>query len=807
MLSLLLRDFYMLNFIKRLFMKTMPLLSILLFLTLSTLSLHAATCPRSFELAGSTTVCSQSNSGYVYLTPIDSVRVEGWIYSNSASFNGQTEDYSSSTTYAYSNLMQARYYKVRYYDSVCNATYTAGPASVLVDAASASGAISSDREYCLGEASGTLTLSGYTGSVTGWQRREEDGSWQNVAQTSASLNFYNLQKTTLYKACVKNGTCPEVISDSVRVQVHPIPQAAFGVPDVCMGEASRFNNTSTVSKGYIASNEWSFGDGATSNLTSPSHTYLNATSYMATLKVTSDKGCIHQFSREAKVNVLPKADFDVAPACVGSPSIFTGKASIVSGEALSYSWEFDERATSTLENPQHTYASSGNKWVRLQVQSDVGGCKDAVERTTVPVDAASVAGTISGGGGEYCLGEALGEFFLSGYTGSVTGWQRREENGSWQNVAHASPTLNVHNLTKTTLYRGRVKNGVCSEVLSDSVQIKVHPIPQAAFTVADVCMGEESRFTNASTVSIGSIVASEWSFGDGTTSTSTNPVHTYLNATPYTTTLKVTSDRGCVHQLAQEATVHVLPKADFDVTSVCVGYPTGFTGKASITSRETLSYFWDMGEGITSTLKNHNHTYASSGNKQVRLRVQSDVGGCKDSVEKSLTVFPLPAANAGADTSVELGYSIELQASGGVAYSWHSSHGMTNTSAENPLVAPTVATQYVVRVEDEHGCVAYDSVIVYVKDAQRITPSTIITPDGNGENDTWVVRNIENYPSVRVRVVDARGVVVLDRTGYRNDWDARNQQGDILPAGAYYYYFITFDDTGRVYKGAITVLR
>lgn len=789
-------------------MKTKFLLFTLYGIALSpaTQPLRAATCPRNITLAGSAVVCETGNSGQVYLTPTDSIRVEGWLYSNTESFNGYTEDNDTATAYAYNNLKQARYYKARYYDSACNATYTAGPASVTVDAASAAGAVGGAGEYCLGEASGVLSLSGYTGSVTGWQGREENGSWQGVTQTSPTLNFNNLTKTTLYRARVKNGVCPEVASDSVAVQVHPIPQASFTVDDVCLGQESQFADTSTVSAGYLVARAWSFGDGAGDTLINPAHTYLNPAQYTATLTVTSDKGCVHQASQKTRVHALPKADFDVAPACEGSPSLFTAKASIASEEALIYAWAFGGGDTSSEENPQHAYAGSGSHWARLQVQSAVGGCKDELEKSTVQVDAASVAGAVGGGGKEYCLGDVAGELSLHGYTGSVTGWQRREEDGSWQNVAHASPVLTYSGLAKTTLYRARVKNGVCPEAISDSVQAVVHPIPQAAFTVADVCLGEESLFADASTVSVGDILTGAWSFGDGAIATRDSPAHRYLSAGSYPVTLTVTSDRGCRHQLTQAARVHVLPKADFDATAVCVGTPTSFTGTASITSGETLSYFWTLGEGATSTQRAHQHTYAGSGSRQVRLRVQSNVGGCRDSVEQLVTVHALPAASAGPDTAVELGYSVELQAGGGAAYSWSSAPGISNTEVSNPMVAPTVATQYEVRVEDENGCVAYDSVIVRVKDTQRITPSTIITPDGNGENDTWTVRNIENFPDAQVRVIDARGSLVLNRTGYRNDWDARNRNGDVLPDGTY-YYIITFGDTGKVYKGAITVLR
>lgn len=502
---------------------------------------------------GSTTVCAQSNSGQVHLTPSDSIRVEYWSYSSSSSFNGQTDDYSNkSKEYPYNGLTQPRYYKVRYYDSVCHATYTSGVAGILVDAASVSGSVSDAAEYCLGQANGTLLLTGNTGSVTRWQKREEGDAWQNVAQASQSLSYYNLPATTYYRSVAKNGVCPESTTDSVQVKVNPIPQALFTVPDVCLGETSHFTNSSTVSSGYISSSEWTFGDGANSTLTNPQHRYLNPIAYSVTLKVTSNKGCIHQMQQEARVHVLPKADFDATYVCVGKPSVFTSKSNISSGENLFHTWKFGEEGYSGLKNPTHTFTSDGSKAVRL----------------------------------------------------------------------------------------------------------------------------------------------------------------------------------------------------------------------------------W----------------------------VQSILGGCKDSVDKTISVYPLPAAYAGADTSVELGYSVELHASGGAHYSWLAAPGISLTDVDNPIVAPTSATQYIVRVEDGKGCVAYDSVTVRVKDTQRVVPSTIITPDGNGENDTWVIRNIENYPNARVRVMNARGVVVLDRTGYRNDWDARNKNGDALPDGSY-YYIITFNDTGKLYKGAITVLR
>jgi gliding motility-associated-like protein len=426
----------------------------------------------------------------------------------------------------------------------------------------------------------------------------------------------------------------------------------------------------------------------------------------------------------------------------------------------------------------------------------------------VKVDAASVAGRVDGAA-ERCIGLATGTLTLTGNTGSVTGWQKREEGEAWQSAeqAAAAASMSYLNLSATTSYRSVVKNGVCPADTTSSVQVTVNPAPQVRFAVPDVCLGEASRFTDASAVGSGYIASREWSFGNGATSTEASPQHTYLNPIAYTVTLKVTSDKGCTHQAQQEAKVHVLPKADFEATYVCVGKPSAFTSQSSVASGENLLHAWRFDDEDTSSFKNPTHTFASAGSQRVWLWVQTDLGGCRDSVEKAVAVHPLPQAYAGRDTSVELGYSVALSADGGVRYSWLAAPaGIAAIDVGNPTVTPTRSTAYVVRVEDANGCVAYDSVVVRVTDTQRITPSTIITPDGNGENDTWIVRNIENYPDARVRVMSSRGVVVLDRVGYSNDWDARNKNGDALPSGAY-YYIITFSDTGKLYKGAITVLR
>ena len=83
--------------------------------------------------------------------------------------------------------------------------------------------------------------------------------------------------------------------------------------------------------------------------------------------------------------------------------------------------------------------------------------------------------------------------------------------------------------------------------------------------------------------------------------------------------------------------------------------------------------------------------------------------------------------------------------------------------------------------------------------------NNVVTPDNNGENDTWVIKNIETFELSNVYIYDRYGKEIYSKKGYKNDWDA-SSNFDQVPDGTY-YYIINFDDNDKVYKGSITVLR
>ena len=83
--------------------------------------------------------------------------------------------------------------------------------------------------------------------------------------------------------------------------------------------------------------------------------------------------------------------------------------------------------------------------------------------------------------------------------------------------------------------------------------------------------------------------------------------------------------------------------------------------------------------------------------------------------------------------------------------------------------------------------------------------SNLMTPNGDGYNDTWYIDNLEYYLECEVSIYNRYGNLLYNKKGYTNDWEG-NHNGQQLPDGTY-YYVITCPGNTEVHKGGITILR
>ena len=155
----------------------------------------------------------------------------------------------------------------------------------------------------------------------------------------------------------------------------------------------------------------------------------------------------------------------------------------------------------------------------------------------------------------------------------------------------------------------------------------------------------------------------------------------------------------------------------------CMGF--NFTGLAYIRLTPISAWQWSFGDGQKSNFQNPEHSYATTGNYQVKL-VATDQNGCKDSIIKPITVQNLEISKS-RDTAICENSSVNLFAGGGTIYSWLPATGLSDPNSSNPVATPLSPTKYYVTVSNSLGCSKIDSVSIGLNNLPDITTSNDTT--------------------------------------------------------------------------------
>lgn len=127
-------------------------------------------------------------------------------------------------------------------------------------------------------------------------------------------------------------------------------------------------------------------------------------------------------------------------------------------------------------------------------------------------------------------------------------------------------------------------------------------------------------------MSMGGPTSWMWNFGDGSSSTERNPVHTYANPGVYSVTLMVTNSYGSGQKAEQDyISTGSIPVANF--AAIPADGPAPLAVQFSdLSSGNPSSFEWDFGDGQASILRNPIHTYTASGSYTVTLTVHNAFG-------------------------------------------------------------------------------------------------------------------------------------------------------------------------------------
>ncbi len=323
--------------------------------------------------------------------------------------------------------------------------------------------------------------------------------------------------------------------------------------------------------------------------------------------------------------------------------------------------------------------------------------------------------------------------------------------------------------------------------------VSAYPLPIADFSATLACDDQEVTFTNATSIPSGSLTYF-WNFGDGDTTSDQDPIHIFTAPGTYPVTLIATSSEGCTDTLVQNVVVNPTPDATITSAGQSGSVCSGDSVVLDAPTGAGYSYVWSTGDTTQSI------TVFTSGTYGVTI---TSSALCDGVGEIEVGVFSSASVTISQDTTISLGFSTTLEATGGIAYEWSPVGSLDNPFSATPVASPLTNTTYTVTVTVSTGCETTREVTVTVDEDFRVDVPNLFTPNGDGINDYFIISNIFTYDA-EVFIFNRWGTELYSSTAYQNDWDGTNNSGDQLTDGTYYYVVKVGPN---VYKGAITILR
>jgi len=117
-------------------------------------------------------------------------------------------------------------------------------------------------------------------------------------------------------------------------------------------------------------------------------------------------------------------------------------------------------------------------------------------------------------------------------------------------------------------------------------------------------------------------------------------------------------------------------------------------------------------------------------------------------------------------------------------YNWSPAIYLDKNTVANPVCSPNSSINYTISVTDEFGCMATG--VLAVKLIRDLVIPNVFTPNGDGINDTWRIKNLADYSDCRIEVYNRYGQVIYKSIGYNTEWTGTSN-GKLLSAGTYYY--------------------
>ena len=523
-----------------------------------------------------------------------------------------------------------------------------------------------------------------------------------------------------------------------------------------------------------------------------SYTFPDTGIYYIKLVINRNQRCTDSTSSIARVYPGFIPAFNFQGICFTKPTEFQDATTTVYGILNSWTWDFGDNATSAdsslIQKPVYTYADTGIHNARLEV-TNTKGCRDTLIKSIGIFEKPPV--TLAFRDTLICPPDQLQ---LRATGRGAYSWTSA---GLITNANTASPT--VAPPVTTTYYVVLDDDGCLNQ---DSVTVHVtDKVNVAAMSDTTVCQGDSFQLHIQSNG-----LAYNWTpSAQLDNPTIANPVATTFITTVYTITASI-SNCTANDQVMVNTVPYPIANAGTD-TMICFKTTARLNGIS-----DGSKYSWSPASSLSSS--NILNPVASPEVTTTYVLTVSDNKGCPKPVNDSVlvTVLPQIEADAGRDTAVVMGESLQLTAVGGTRYFWQPPFGLSAVDIANPVAQYDElfeTLRYKVLIYNQAGCVdsAFISVKIYSTKPTVFVPSGF-TPNGDGKNDLLRPIAVGMKTIERFTIYNRYGQLVFSTTTNGQGWDGKIN-GQYQQTSAFVWQVEAVDYNGKKYKekGTTTLVR
>ena len=408
--------------------------------------------------------------------------------------------------------------------------------------------------------------------------------------------------TTYVLTSISNNGCNGTFSGAAEITVRPKPLPGFSASNLCSGLVTSFLDETTIPMGGISTWGWDFGDGGSSNLQSPQHSFASQGIYEVGLSVVSNTGCENSVVLPVVVQLTPVAGAGPDKTIpYGTNTQLNGSASGGSG-AHTYQWEPAALVdNATILTPTTVLLASTTDYT-LTVTDSGNGCQIS-DQMTVTITGGPLSALIQANPDHICIGGSTELNALpSGGSGNYTYTWTSNPPGFTSGLEDVTV-----NPTVTTTYYLSIYDGFNTIESQIEVQVNTLPVVNAG---DDFGIPHGTNTTLNATVSGGSLYYPLYQWSPASllvhpTSPSSQTVNLYQSQS---FSLVVTDSKGCIGNDEITVTIEggplqVNPIAD--EPTICKNETTTIRSIPGGGSNNYVSYSWtSVPAGFTSSLPN-----------------------------------------------------------------------------------------------------------------------------------------------------------------------------------------------------------